>query len=71
MNQQQVSKVEIDDGNEVQTIKIDSEKPFVFILPNNVGSLTIYDINGNIVESVHYEHYLTGHMSHHSYNMIL
>lgn len=51
MNRQQVTKVEIDDGNEVQTIKIDSEKPFVFILPNNVGSLTIYDINGNIVES--------------------
>lgn len=52
MNKQQVSKVEIDDGNEIQTIKIDSEKPFVFIVPNNVGSLTIYDINGNIVESV-------------------
>lgn len=52
MNKQQVSKVEIDDGNIVQTIKIDSEKPFAFILPNNVGSVTIYDINGNIVESV-------------------
>lgn len=55
MNRQQVSKVEIDDGNEVQTIEIDSEKPFVFILPNNVGSLTIYDINGNIVESVQHK----------------
>ncbi len=52
MNKQQVSKVDIDDGNTIQTIKIDSKKPFAFILPNNCGSVTIYDINGNIVESV-------------------
>jgi len=52
MNKQQVSKVEIDDGNEVQTIMIDSEKPFVFILPDNVGNVTIFDINGDVVETV-------------------
>ncbi|MGI6563652.1 MAG: hypothetical protein ACOX3Q_14030 [Clostridia bacterium] len=55
MNKQQVSKVEIDDGNEVQTIKIDSEKPFALILPANAGNVTIYDINGNIVESVQHK----------------
>ena len=50
-----MSKVEIDDGNEVQTIEIDSEKPFAFILPANAGNVTIYDINGNIVESVQHK----------------
>jgi hypothetical protein len=51
MNKQQVSKVEINNGNSVQTIEIESTKPFAFILPVNIGSVTIYDINGNIIES--------------------
>ena len=51
VNKQQVNKMEIDDGNEVRTIEIDSEKPFVFILPVNAGIATFYDINGNIIES--------------------
>jgi hypothetical protein len=52
MNKQQVCRVEFDDGNSVQTIDIDSKKPFAFILPNNAANVTIYDVNGNIVESV-------------------
>jgi len=52
MNKQQVSKVEINNGNSVQRIEIESTKPFVFILPVNIGSVTIYDINGNIIESL-------------------
>ncbi len=51
MNKQQVSKVEINNGNSIQTIKIDSTKPFAFILPVNTGSVAIYDINGNLLES--------------------
>lgn len=51
MNRQQVSKLEINDGNSIQTIAIESTKPFAFILPVNIGSVTIYDINGNIIES--------------------
>lgn len=52
MNKQQVSRVEIDNGNSIKTIEIDSEKPFAFILPINAGSVTIYDISGNIIESI-------------------
>lgn len=52
MNKQQVSEVEIDNGQTTETIKIDSTKPFAFILPFNAGAVTLYDINGNIVESI-------------------
>jgi len=52
MNNPQVSKIEIDDGNSVQTININTEKPFAVILPTNAGNVTIYDIKANIVESV-------------------
>lgn len=51
MNKQQISKVDIDNGNTIETIDIDSTKPFTLILPVNAGFVTIYDINGNIVES--------------------
>ncbi|GKX29467.1 hypothetical protein SH1V18_19470 [Vallitalea longa] len=51
MNKQQVSKIEIDNGNSIETIKIENKKPFVIILPVNIGSVTIYDINNNVVES--------------------
>lgn len=51
LNKQQVSKVEIDDGNTVETMNMDSTKPFVFILPVNTD-VTMYDINGDVVESV-------------------
>ncbi|NYB73572.1 hypothetical protein HZF24_05400 [Sedimentibacter hydroxybenzoicus DSM 7310] len=52
MNEQKVNKIEIDDGNSVQTINIDTEKPFAVILSANAGNVTIYDIKGNIVESI-------------------
>ncbi|WP_312812293.1 hypothetical protein [Sedimentibacter sp.] len=55
MNNPQVSKIEIDDGNDVKTIKVDSENPFVVILPNNAGTVTIYDIGGNIIESIQHK----------------
>jgi hypothetical protein len=52
MNKQQVSKVEIGNGNNIKVMEIDSEKPFAFIVPTNVGSINIYDINGNIIKSI-------------------
>ena len=51
MNRQKISKVEINNSNSIQTIAIESAKPFAFILPVNIGSVTMYDINGNIIES--------------------
>lgn len=38
MNQQQVQQLEIDDGNAIQVIDIDSNKPFAIVLPINAGS---------------------------------
>ncbi|MEG2290715.1 MAG: hypothetical protein RSA29_14745 [Clostridium sp.] len=52
LNNQQVERLEINDGNSTQMIKIDSSKPFVFVLPKNIGSITFIDINGNAVETV-------------------
>ena len=50
MNQQQVQQLEIDDGNGIQVIDIDSGKPFAIVLPLNVGNICFYDTNGNVVE---------------------
>ena len=50
MNQQQVQQLEIDDGNAIQVIDIDSNKPFAIVLPLNVGNICFYDTNGNVVE---------------------
>lgn len=50
MNVQQVKRAEINDGQKVQDIPIDSEKPFALVLPNNEGIITFYDQYGNPVE---------------------
>lgn len=50
LNTQKVDRLEIDDGNEVQVIDIDSDKPFAIVLPMNAGNIAFYDIDGNIVE---------------------
>lgn len=50
LNSQKVDRLEIDDGNEVQVIDIDSDKPFAIVLPINAGNITFYDIDGNVVE---------------------
>ena len=50
MNQQQVQQFEIDDGNTIQVVDIDSNKPFAIVLPINAGNITFYDVNRNTVE---------------------
>lgn len=50
MNQQHVQQLEIDDGNAIQVIDIDSNKPFAIVLPINAGKITFYDVNRNTVE---------------------
>ena len=50
MNQQHVAQLEIDDGNSIQVIDIDSNKPFAIVLPINAGNITFYDVNGNTVD---------------------
>ena len=51
MNEQAVERLEIDDGNSLNVVVIDSGKPFAIILPLNAGYITFYDRNGNIVET--------------------
>lgn len=50
MNTQNVVQLEIDDGNGVRVIDIDSGKPFAIVLPLNAGNICFYDTNGNTVE---------------------
>ena len=50
MNAQKTARVEIDNGNKIEIIEIDSEKPFAIVLPGNAGVITFYDVNGEVVE---------------------
>ena len=50
MNTQRVNRLEVDDGNKVHVIELDSEHPFTIVLPINAGNITFYDIDGNVVE---------------------
>lgn len=50
MNTQQVERIEINNGNSIQVIEIDSAKPFAIVLPINAGNIIFYDVNGQEVE---------------------
>lgn len=50
MNKQRVDRLEIDDGNSISVIDIDSNKPFTIILPVDAGAIIFYDVYENAVE---------------------
>lgn len=50
MNHENVERIEIDNGDGVQVIDIDSNKPFAVVLPVNAGNVIFYDIQGQAVE---------------------
>ena len=50
LNNQKVNHLEIDDGDLIKTIDIDSSKPFAIVLPVNAGSLTFYDVDGTVID---------------------
>ena len=52
MNKWQVERLEIDNGNSIKVIDIDSDKPFAIVLPVNAGAITFYDVDGNTVNFV-------------------
>ena len=56
MNNQKINRLEIGDGNTVQLIDIDSNKPFAIVLPVNIGNITFYNENGQIID--YYNHSL-------------
>ena len=45
----QVTRLEINNGQDVQVIEFDSEKPFAIVLPINAGELVFYDVNNEPV----------------------
>ena len=49
MNQPKAARLEIDDGNTVQIIDLNSDQPFAIVLPANAGVIHFYDGNGNPV----------------------
>ena len=52
MNLQKINRLEIDDGNNIELLEINSETPFAIILPVNAGNITFYNIDGEVVEFV-------------------
>ena len=52
MNKWQVERLEINNGNSIKVIDIDSNKPFAIVLPVNAGVITFYDVDGNTVKFV-------------------
>lgn len=50
MNKQRVERLEIDDGNDIEIIEIDSTKPFAIVVPLNVGNISFYNVDGDTVE---------------------
>ena len=49
MNEEQVSKIVVDDGMNKNTMEIDGDKPFVIVLPVNSGEITMYNDMGNVI----------------------
>jgi hypothetical protein len=54
MNQRKVNRLVLDDGNALQTIEIDSSKPFAIVLLGNAGVVTFYTEDGNTAEITEY-----------------
>lgn len=52
LNTQQVVKAEIDNGDKIEIINIDSVKPFVIVISKNIGSITFFDKNNNVIDTI-------------------
>ena len=50
MKQPKAARLEIDDGNTVQIIDLNSDQPFAIVLPANTGVIHFYDGDGNPVK---------------------
>lgn len=51
MNEVGAVRLEIDDGNTVQVIPLEADKPFALVLPVNAGSVIFYDSDGNLIDT--------------------
>jgi len=48
MNKDNVAKIELNNGVNVTNIDVNPAKPFAIVIPTNCGSVTLFDINGNV-----------------------
>lgn len=48
MNKDKVAKIELYNGIKVTNIDVNPAKPFAIVIPVNCGSITLFDINGNV-----------------------
>lgn len=49
MNEEHVWKIELDDGNKIETINVEPNSPFAVVIPNDCKEVTVYDIHHNEV----------------------
>ncbi len=49
MNKSRVAEISLDNGIHVTRIDIDPTKPFAAVIPVNVDSVALYDVNGDVV----------------------
>ncbi len=49
LNEDQVSRIVVDNTMEEKTIDVNPQEPFVVVLPVNCGEITMYDAQGNVV----------------------
>ena len=49
MNKQKICKVEIDDGDHVNTISLNEDDPFILVFPSNAGNLTLCNTYREVV----------------------
>jgi hypothetical protein len=49
MNNAKIERIEIDNGQEVKKVIVDSKKPFTLALPGNYYIVTMYDVNNKVV----------------------
>ena len=50
MNAQNIERLEIDNGQDIKVIEIDSNKPFAIVVSNQDGAISFYDVDGNVVD---------------------
>lgn len=49
MNKDCAAEIWLDNGKEIEVFDIDPDKPFAFVIPNNLKSVALYDADGNLI----------------------
>ncbi|MGN0167723.1 MAG: hypothetical protein ACI4AB_06765 [Acetatifactor sp.] len=57
MNADGISRIVADNSVMTQVVEIDPNKPFVVVFPTNCGEITMYNLEGNVVEGKLYDRF--------------